>query len=84
MLSVVSRNCIVCESAAKKCMIPLSDRLQELTADLIGPPGQPGIGEPGNPGQPGPQGIPGSVMVLACCQHAMLLFQSNWKALLPS
>ena len=54
--------------------------------DLRGPPGPPGIGEPGKPGQPGLQGIPGSVItvILACCQHATLLFQSNWKGLLLS
>lgn len=37
-----------------------TDRLEELTRNLIGPQGLPGIGQQGKQGIPGVQGIPGS------------------------
>ena len=37
----------------------VSERIEELTFGLEGPPGPPGIGKSGPPGPPGPQGIQG-------------------------
>ena len=40
-----------------------TERLEEITKDLHGPPGIPGIGLPGKPGLPGAQGIPGNYLL---------------------
>lgn len=40
---------------------PFTERLEDLTADLQGPPGPPGIGKPGRRGTPGVQGIQGKM-----------------------
>jgi hypothetical protein len=42
-----------------------SDQLEELTSNLIGPPGPPGpVSRPGKMGPPGPAGIPGKNIML--------------------
>jgi hypothetical protein len=42
-----------------------SDQLEELTSNLIGPPGPPGpASRPGKMGPPGPAGIPGKSIML--------------------
>lgn len=41
------------------CFQILREQIEDLVADLRGPPGPPGVGKPGKPGSQGIQGPPG-------------------------
>ena len=41
--------------------------MEDIVADLRGPPGPPGIGKTGRPGPPGAQGLSGKLM----CDYGM-------------
>lgn len=50
------------EEVRQICFQILREQLEDLVADLRGPPGPEGIGKPGKPGPPGPQGLQGYII----------------------
>ena len=54
------------EEVRQICYQILREQMEDIVADLRGPPGPPGEGKSGSPGQPGPQGLTGKEQLPVC------------------
>ena len=64
-------------TAVCECFDLVSDRMEELSAGLRGPPGIPGRGRRGRRGPVGPRGEPGTVRVSRGDQNIILSHELN-------